>query len=106
VPADFEEVFKVSAPAGSGVRIINGDGKTVAPGHRGASQLVLTFRPRAFASSVEAIGARAPAAIELRASTRTALGEPAPDAMRYYLIVTPPPRETRRDTEPSSENDK
>lgn len=109
VPKDYEEVIIVEAPVGFDVRILDSDGRNVTDGTRGASRHVLGFRAPPYVGNAarrrvgdaQRFGGGAPSfgdasffggARPVIRSTpkRLARGEPAPDEVRYYLLVTPP----------------
>ena len=99
IPNGHEEVIIVEAPAGFDVRVTDSEGRSVADGARGAGRHVLRFRPPPHGGSAARAGAfatRAGGAPSFgggpAAARRLPLDRPAPDELRYYLVVTPPPR--------------
>ena len=101
IPNNHEEVINVEAPAGYDVRVVDSDGRTVADGVRGATRHTLRFQPPPHGSS--ALRARAFGPQTLGGASvfggggaavqrRLPLDKPAPDELRYYLVVTPPAR--------------
>jgi hypothetical protein len=105
IPNNHEEVVIVEAPAGFDVRVVDSEGRSVADGSRRASRHVLRFRPpphggsaaRAGAVRVGAVRAQPPGGAPhfgggASVQRRLPLDKPAPDELRYYLVVTPAPR--------------
>ncbi|HEX6184579.1 MAG TPA: thrombospondin type 3 repeat-containing protein [Pyrinomonadaceae bacterium] len=100
IPNNHEEVIIVEAPAGFDVRVVDSEGRSVTDGVRGASRHVLRFQPpphgssalpaRAFGS--QALGGASVLRGGAAAQRRLPLDKPAPDELRYYLVVTPTPR--------------
>jgi len=90
LPEGFQEVVRVSAPKGFDVRVINSDGKSVADGKKEATNQVLKFQPSPYSSTATNLIGRSLTTATALGSNLLPLGKPAPDRMRYYLVITPP----------------